>query len=173
MTTKKSVEFTALQTAGNGDLLSQGVLLVSAATVEAGTGDIDANDVIHMCAIPSDAIIRSIRIFNDDLDSHSTPALTVDCGLYHGFGTGTTNGTVVDIDCLATAITTLQAANTLGVNIVFEANDIVNVNVPAWSIGGLEANPGGHLSVALTVKDAAGTAAAGSISMIIEYIRSI
>lgn len=136
----------------------------------------EVGDITLMAPLPSNAIITSIRLFNDDLDSHATPTLAADLGVYYtGLGgnqaiNNKTIGTVVDADCIATAITTLQAANTLGVELLFEANDIVNIQKELWEVAGLSADCGGELALALTITTVAATAAAGDIAVIVTYI---
>lgn len=137
--------------------------------------DIDnTNDQILFGPIPSNAIITSIKIFNDDLDSNGAPTLTFDVGLYYsGIGSGQASkvsGDIIDSDCISTAITTCQAANTTGVELRFEADDIVNITKEAWDLGGLTSDPGGLFYVGLDVVGVAATGAAGDIVLVIEYI---
>ena len=131
-------------------------------TYEVATTSIDeAGDIIRMIRIPSKLRISQILIYNDDLDGHGTPTLAADLGLYRPNG-----GAVLDADAFASAITTLQSANTAGVNIAFEAQDIASLGKQAWEYcSGVTADPGGHLDVALTVTTGAATAAAGTVSM--------
>ena len=69
-----------------------------------------------MAEVPSTAKIMSIKLYNDDLDSNGSPSLATNVGLYNGTtkftisGTTTEASAVIDEDCYATAITTLQAA---------------------------------------------------------------
>lgn len=136
----------------------------------------EAADTILFGPIPSNAVILDVQITNDDLDSHATPTLAVDCGLvYSGIGgnqlkNGKTIGTAVDVDCFASAATTLQAATTTWTSLRFEADDIVDVKKEAWEAGGLSSDPGGLFYINLTVTTGAATAAAGDIVMRITYI---
>lgn len=134
-------------------------------TIAVGTGDIDDDDIIVMARVPSNAVISSIKLFNDDLDSHTTPTLKTDIGLYKP------DGTVVDRDAYASQITTLQAANTTGVECAFEARNINECANKVWQDGDatLTADPGGFLDIALTIETVAATAAAGDITMIVDY----
>lgn len=149
-----------------------GKVRVAKATIAAGTGDLDADDVIHMVQIPMHASILSIKVFNDDLDSNGTPALTVDCGLYYGGDNGPSisAGTVIDFDCYATDSTCLQAANTTGTELAFEARNITAVGNEVWEDGGLSSNPGGSAYVSLTIGTVAATQAAGDITVIVTYV---
>lgn len=133
------------------------------ATLEIATTSIDeAGDIIKMIRIPAKLRISRVDIFNDDLDSNGTPTLAADIGFYNA-----SSGAVVDADGLGSAITTLQAANVLGVNVLFEAHDIADLGKTAWELAGLSADPGVPLDVALTITTGAATAAAGTLSMLI------
>lgn len=134
-------------------------------TIELATGDIDAGDIIHLCRVPMGASIQAIRIFNDDLDSHGTPTLAANIGLYY-----VSDGTALDADCYATAITTLQAANVLGVDHAFEVRDIASINNEVWQDGGLSTQVDGLAYISLTISNAAATAVAGTLSFIVEYV---
>lgn len=175
--TKKSVNVTQIETAPLTELAkkakSKKVLID---TVEAGTANVDEiGDIILFGPVPSNAVITSIKIFNDDLDSHSTPTLAADVGLYYSgkgsqSGLGKVSGDVVDADCFATAITSLQAAVVLGSEVRFEVANIDGLGKEAWDIGGLSVDPGSDFYVGLTMTAAAATAAAGTISVQIEYL---
>lgn len=135
-------------------------------SMEIATTSIDeAADIIRFDRIPSNFRITRLMIYNDDLDAHATPTLTADAGFYYPNG-----GAVVDADGLASAITTLQAANTAGVNIAWEAHDIADLGKYAWQLAGLTSDPKVPLDVALTIANAAATAAAGTFSWCIEGI---
>ena len=141
-----------------------GGLKVVKGTLALGTGDIDDNDIIHLAKIPSSASIVSIKLFNDDLDSNGTPTLAANVGLYDK------DGVVVDEDAYASAITTLQAANTAGVEVAFEARNINAINNEIWEDGGQTADPKEGYHVSVTIANGAATAAAGDLSFVIKYI---
>jgi hypothetical protein len=131
----------------------------------------EQNDIFLLLAVPSGAVPTSLKIFNDDLDSGATPALAVDVGLYYGNDIGgKTSGTAIDVDCFATAIATLQAANTTGVEILFEALDIAKIGKPLWELGALTSDPGGTLYVGMKVTTAAATAAEGDVTLLMHYV---
>ena len=148
-------------------------------TIAAGTGDIDDNDIIMMAEIPSNAKIKSIKLYNDDLDSNGSPALVTDVGIYNGNvkfndtdGSATAYAAegVIDRDCYGTLMTTLQAANTAGVEVRYETLGIETVGNFMWEDAGLTSDPGRMLRIALTIETVAATAAAGDITMVVEYI---
>jgi len=136
----------------------------------------EIGDIVLLGSVPSNAVILSIKIFNDDLDAHATPLLASDVGLYYSgkggnqIANGKTSGTVIDADCFSSAITTLQAANVTGVELRFEADPIENIGDEAWAIGGLASDPGGLFYIGLTITAAAATAAAGDVVLVVEYI---
>lgn len=141
----------------------------------ATTGVDNADDNILIGIVPSNAKITSIKVYNDDLDSNGAPTLAANLGLFYGInnvvsGVKKTSGDVLDADAFATAVTTLQAANTSGVELRFEVADIANIGQEAWQIGGLSEDCGGMLYIGFDLTTAAATAAAGDISVVIEYI---
>src|ERR1044072_717144 len=86
-----------------------GHLRIYADTTEVPTTSTDEiGDVTLMCPVPSDLVVHSLVVFNDDLDSGT--ALAADVGLYNGpkgFGTKAAYA-VLDADAFASAITDLQ-----------------------------------------------------------------
>lgn len=182
MATAKSIEITNLDTTPRtiteaGSV--HGKMRVFADTIAAGTGDIDNDDVIMMAEIPSNAKVMSIKLYNDDLDSNGSPSLAANVGLYvgttkftdtDGSSTAYAASAVIDEDCYASAITTLQAANTAGVEVAFEARDVNAIANYAWEDGGLTSDPKVPLRIALTMSNAAATAAAGDITMVVTYV---
>jgi hypothetical protein len=147
-------------------------LKVAFVTQEIATTSIDEqDDIALLLPLPSGARMLSLVLMNDDLDAHATPTLAVNVGGYYGADvTGQTAGTAIDVDNIATAITTLQAANTTGVEILFEALDINKVGKPLWEILGLTANPGGTIYIGFKVTTAAATAAAGTVNLRALYV---
>ena len=148
-------------------------------TIAAGTGDIDDDDIIMMAEIPSNAKIKSIMLYNDDLDSNGSPTLKTDVGVYNGNvkfndtdGSATAYAAegVIDRDCYGTLMTTLQAPNTAGVEVRYETLGVETVGNYIWEDAGLTSDPGKNLRIALTIETVAATAAAGDITMVVEYI---
>lgn len=135
------------------------------ATIEAATTSLDeTGDIMLMLPIPSKLVPTSIKLFNDDLDSNGTPALTVHVGLYRS-----DTGAVLDADCFAAASTALQSAVTSGTELLFKTADIANIGKRAWEYAaGVTSDPGVKLYVGLTIGTAAATAAAGTISLLVE-----
>lgn len=173
--TKKSVNITNIEAAPivtlDRRIFGSGVHIDEVELAATNVDDID--DLILIGVVPANAVIRRVVIKNDDLDAHATPTLAADVGLYYsGIGhldSTKTSGAVVSRTCIATAITTLQAANVSGVDVRNEAADIDSVDQEAWALGGLSANPQGVLYVGIKLTAAAATAAAGGLKVLIEY----
>ena len=148
------------------------VLAITVSQSVATTSIDESADIVLFTEVPWNAYIKSIKVFNDDLDSHSTPALAVDIGLYNMTKDGTV--TVLDADAYASAITTLQAANLTGVEVAFESTvkdiDATDTAKRVFEDAGLTAEPAdGFCLLGMTVTTAAGTAAAGDVKFVIEY----
>lgn len=132
-------------------------------TKEIATTSIDeADDIIKMLRVPANMVPISLHVYNDDLDSHATPTLAADVGMFRA-----DSGAVIDADGFASAITTLQAANTSGVNVIAEAHDIADIGKTMWQLAGMSADPGVMIDVGFTVTTQAATAAAGTITMVL------
>ena len=144
-------------------------------TVAVNTTDFDADgDILYMAEVPSNAKITSIRLFNDDMDSGTTSVVNV--GLYNG-GTKFTDGStkyaadaLIDEDAYASAITTLQSANTSGVELAFEARNVNAIANYVWEDGGLASDPKVPLRIALTQTATVSGDQAGDVSIIVEYV---
>lgn len=142
----------------------------------AATSIDDAGDAILLCPIPSNAVILDVQILNDDLDSNGTPTLEGDFGLvYSGIGgnqklNGNTIGTAIDTNCFADASAELQSANTSWTSVRTATDNITDVDLEAWQVGGLSADPGGILLINFTVGTAAATGAAGDLVVRVDYI---
>ncbi len=165
------------------DSRSQGGRLhLAVDTIEAATTSTDeAGDVILMLPLPSHALLSSLKIFNDDLDSGGTSG-AVDVGLYNGpeaFNDTDSSKTayaaygVIDQDCFASAITQLTAADKVGTEVRFEAagteNEIAKLDHPLWQIAGLTSDPCRTFVVGLTVTTQMTTPVAGTISLVGHY----
>jgi len=166
MTTKDSdivTNYQATPPVANPAHQLAGVKRVAQGTMEMATGDLDDNDIVMLAPVPSNASITSIQIATDDLDSNGTPLLAWNIGLYDK------DEVVIDEDCYATAITAGQAA-TAFTEYRWEVADINTTGQMVWEDGGLSADSGEIVYVALTASAAAATAAAGTLSYKIEYV---
>ncbi len=158
----------------------EGRVVVSSDTIEAATTSLDeAADVILMLPISSSASVSSLVLYNDDLDSGGTSG-AVDIGLYNGArafvdtdssATAKAAYAALDVDCFASAITTLTAANTLGVQVRFEAGagsagDVKDVGKRMWEVAGLTSDPKRNFLVGITVTTQMTTPVAGTITLV-------
>ena len=180
MATAKGIEITKLDATPRGLMEAgsgTGKLRVFMDTIAAGTGDIDDDDVIMLAEVPSNSKIISIKLYNDDLDGGS--GLVTDIGLYNGgtkFNDTDASVTayaaeaVIDRDCYGTLSTDLRAAVTAGTEFRFETLNINTIANFVWEDGGLTSDPGVPLRIALTIETVAGSAAAGDITMVVQYV---
>lgn len=145
---------------------SSGKVRVIQGSMEVATTSIDEiGDVVLMFPVQGNERIVSLKIFNDDMDSNGSPALAADVGLYKDVNAAGTAATVVDADAYASAITTLQAANAVGVEVMCEARDIANIGRTVAADGGESAHCNPRY-VGLTITAAAATAVAGTLSWV-------
>lgn len=165
MTTKNSTlvaNFETSPTAYNATQELHGRIRVAQGSIELATGDLDDDDIVMLAPIPKGASIKSIKLASDDLDTGT--ALAWNVGVYE------TDGTVVDEDAYATAITLGQAA-TGYTEYRFEAAGIETTGQRVWEDASVSSDPGGgHYYLAATVSTAAGTPAAGTLAFQIEYV---
>ncbi len=131
-----------LPASSNSGGIRRGFNDVVTATTAVVTGDI-----LNLCRIPSDAVIPRIWCAWDDFGT-TAPA---DLGFYN------TDGTVVDIDALATAVV-LATAST-GQELRYEVLNINTAGQKAWQLAGATSDPGGQYDIAWTF----GTVSAGAI----------
>ena len=180
MATAKGIEITKLDATPRGLMEAgsgTGKLRVFMDTIAAATTDIDDDDVIMLAEVPSNSKIISIKLYNDDLDGGS--GLVTDIGLYNGgtkFNDTDASATayaaeaLIDRDCYGTLSTDLRAAVTAGTEFRFETLNINTVANFVWEDGGLTSDPGVPLRIALTIETVAGSAAAGDITMVVQYV---
>ena len=179
MATAKGVEITNLDATPRTTLEAAsggGKLRVFMDTIAAGTGDLDNDDIIVLAQVPSNAKLTSIRIYNDDLNSGSG---TFNVGLYNGPQAYTISGTttdaeaVIDEDCYATNSDAFQAATTVTTGTEELITDTRNINAIAnfvWEDGGLSEDPKVPLRIAITMSATPGTAVAGDITLVVQYV---
>lgn len=136
----------------------------------------EVGDIILFGPLASNCIVTGIFLKTDDLDSHATPTLAYDVGLYYlGIGgnqsfTGKTIGTVIDADAFASAILTGQSANVNWTEVTNEAGDIINIGKELWEIGGLSSDPGGYFAIGMTLTAVSATPAAGDVVMKVDVL---
>jgi hypothetical protein len=117
-------------------------------------------DKIFLGPIRSNAIILDLMFLNDAL---AASGLAYDIGVYR------TDGTVVDVDCIGSAVA-FSSARITPASLRFEAADIISVKQELWQLAGLTSDPGGHFYIGLTCTTVATTPAVGDIVMIAELL---
>ena len=154
-----------------------GVVKVASDTKTVATTSIDeVGDKIIMTQLPANAIPLSIKVFATDMDASASATIAFDVGLVKA----NEADTVVDVDCIATAVSIGGAATSavtnggiIGLELLSEASMTPADRVKTlWELGGVSAQPTDvtDYRVSLTVTTAAGTAASGTISMIVTYV---
>jgi hypothetical protein len=177
MATTKSVNVTLLDASPRlplevGSAVGKQRVFMDTVAVTAANFDADG-DIVQLAEVPSNSKIQSIVLYNDDLDSGTDSAPNV--GIYNG-GTKFIDGTtsyaadgLIDEDSYGSVIATLQAANTVGAEIAFEARNINAVNNYVWEDCGLAEDPKVPLRIALTQTATVGGAASGDITIVVTY----
>ena len=152
----------------NGEMGNDRVRTISGTMAVATTSIDETADVILMFPISASEVILSLKLFCDDLDAHVCPTLAVDVGLYKDVTVAGTGATEVDVDAYASAITDLQAAVTVGVEVAFEARNINVIGQTVAVDGGETIEDVGDAVryVGLKVTTVSATPAAGDISWI-------
>lgn len=136
-------------------------------TMELATTSIDEiGDKAMLFNIKGNERLISLKIFNDDLDSGS--ALAINVGLYKDVSPAGTAATAVSAACYASAITTLQAANVAGVDLIQSSSAARNIDKMGQDVAadGGESAHSNTRTVGIAASTAAGTPVAGSISWI-------
>ncbi len=142
-------------------------LRVKTGTLELATGDLDAADTVELVDLPTNAVVHSIQIANDDLDSDGSPTLVMDVGLYDITDAGAL-GAAKDDNVYASASTQLQAAAGF-TELAFSARNIDEAAQQVFEDAGDTTDPAGVFRLVLTFDTGAATAAAGTLSYRVEY----
>lgn len=151
---------------------AKGKLHCAAGTIALATTNVDeVGDQVVLCEVPGNAVILSIRLAADDMDSNATPTLTWNVGIVKDpvwVSSTTVTTTTVDLDCYATSITLGQAATAL-TEYMQEARDI-NLLGQSVALDGGESAHSDPRFIAITADGAAATAVAGDLSYIVQFI---
>jgi len=97
--------------------------------VALAAGDLSATDTVMLCAVPVNAVVLSIKIASDDLDTGTT--LSADVGLWEDID----GGTAKDDDAYASAVTDWRTA-TAFTEYAFEARGIEKNGQKVWQDAG-------------------------------------
>lgn len=121
-------------------------------------------DIWNLVRLPAGALIKSIKLAADDLDVNATETLAFDLGIYD------TNGTVKSIDAFVDESALLENALVF-TEVSFLNRAIEDVDTPLFELAGdTEDDHDAQYDIAITLKDDAETAQAGTVSFIIEYV---
>lgn len=131
--------------------------------------------------IPSNAVIRGVEVFNDDLDADASPALTLDIGLVadikfekvvSGVKSFVAAGTELDIDLLVDGSTVGQAATARWThqNLPSATIDAAKANKEVWELLGYDKDPNTEFRVAVKAATAAATAQAGDLAVSVQFL---
>lgn len=144
-----------------------GSLRIATDTFEIAAEDVaDVNDVIALMRLPSTTRVFSIMIYSDELDTHASPTLATDCGIY------LIDGTVKDADAFGSAVTTGWGdAAGAGVEYITEAGaaPVANISKMLYEIVGESSDPIIDYDICLRLTAVAATGAAGTLSFVIQY----
>jgi hypothetical protein len=180
MATTKSTALTASRAGGPRKVARQVLSVQESYAVT--VAELDASDVIILnLPIPSSAVIRAIKVYNDDLDADATPTLAVDIGLAAAqkfdsvtSGTKTTNlqDAVLDADAYVDGSTVLQAATTSPAVQAFDSATFGpdDADKECWEVLGYDKDPGTVFNICLTMAAGAATAAAGDVQVTVDYV---
>ena len=162
--------------------LKSGRPVVAIDTTSFATGELDAADVrLLNIEVPSNGIHQSVAVYTADLDSHATPTLEIDVGLYMANSASTiTSSTVtrhlalavLDADALVDGSAVCQSATT---SYVVQAAPTATF-APAdggqeyWQILGYDVDPQCRFLIGVKSTAASATLAAGSLSLRVEYL---
>ena len=150
--TRAASTFPAFQASGSG------VLCAAYGTIEVSANPV-ANDVYEMCRIPAGAVIVGGRIYSDDLDTNATETLDLDVGwLANGVEAADPDG--------------LGNLGVIGTDTVAGVKPESGYN---FSLGGKLITDGpqsftAETVIAVTCVATAATFAAGTLSVVIEYV---
>lgn len=151
-------------------------------TTSFASGELEAADVrLLNIEVPSNGVHQGVSIYTAELDSHATPTLEIDVGLYMAqAGTTVTSSVktkhlalaVLDADALVDGSAVAQSANT---SYVLQASPTATF-APAdggqeyWQILGLDSDPQCKFLIGVKSTAAAATLAAGSMSVRVDYL---
>ena len=177
MATVKSTNITNIEAAPMVPMDGKvGHVIAHIDTIALATTNVDnADDLILIGAVPSNAKILSVITYNDDLDGGA--GLVSDFGLYYGInnvvnGVKKSSGDVLDADFFVSGSSALRNADTSGLAEYrfTNAGDINGIGQEVWQLGGLSEDCGGLIYLGVDITTAAATPQAGDLTVKIEYM---
>ena len=130
-------------------------------TVEVTNGDSIASKFV-LGRIHSSWRITSIKVFLDAITSAAA-----DFGIYQTSAFPANGGAVVVVAAYASA-QSLAAASLVGIEVAYEAKDIVNIQRQVWQDAGLTSDPNRWYELVATLTAAA--TGSGTLSVELEYV---
>ena len=128
------------------------------------TGDLDANDVIMLCGVPTGAVVLSIEIANDDLEG-ATPVSTFDLGIYSG---AADTAETKDENVYATLVIQLQAASAF-VDLAHEARGIELTGQKVFEDAGDATDPDSEYFIGIAIVTTPTNKVAGDLAFKVTY----
>lgn len=140
-----------------------------------------ADLLLVFAEIPSNAIVRAIFLYNDDLDADGTPTLALDIGAFaaqefvsitSGTKTRHAKNAVLDADLYVDGSTVAQAATTKWTRLDFDSatKGPDKAAKMVWEDLGYDEDPGAPIRIGITAATAAATGAAGDLAIMVEYL---
>lgn len=181
-TTKTAALTNAQAGINRASRLNKGKYVVGTDSHAYSTGELEAADnLITNIELPSNAIVREIRMYNDDLDSNGSPALVFDVGVAAGADyTDITSGSatkhseddIIDADLFVDGSTEGQSANTNWVSLTPDSATMGpdDIDKPIWERLGYDEDPRTTFRLSITAATAAATAAAGDMAIECHYL---
>lgn len=132
--------------------------------VALATGDLDANDIVMLCGIPTGAVLLKLLLANDDLEG-ATPVSTFNVGIYKKDDDTSENG---DEDVYSTLSTQLQAASAF-VDHAFEARGIEKNGQKVFADAGDAVDPNDEYFIGVQIVTTPTNKVAGDLAFQVEY----
>lgn len=128
----------------------------------ANAADDDATSIHRFVRVPSNAVIRSVKLSTGD----ATTAGAFDLGVYR---TANDGGAVVDADLFASAFD-LAGGPFVNQELIGESGELTVAErvQPLWQAAGMSADPQGYLDIAATITTTYNGAALGQL-LIVDY----
>ena len=174
MATTLSEEITNLQATPrvlNAVGLAGGRERVCQGNFESVAADFDADgDEIHLCTLPGNARVTSIRIGGDTMDSGTDTLVNIGFSRVSAVTPSTT--TIIDEDYFASVVTTFQTASIL-TEFVDEAAttaQIADWGERLWEIAGDSSDTGTYFNITMTQTTAVSGEQAATVKYIVRYV---
>ncbi len=150
-----------------------GRIRTKSGNIALATGDLDAADIIMLCGVPTGAVILSILIAHDDLDTNGTETLNFDVGIYEN---ADDTAETKDENVYATATNEdnasafgVKGATEGSVNYAFEARGIELNGQKVFEDAGDTVDPDSEYFIGISIETVTATAQAGDLAFQVTY----